>query len=222
MSSKFPKPFFVTARGVWRVQIQGKQYNLGPDEVEALRKYHDLMARPPIVASDLVAGIIEGYLDWCQRHRSHRTLEWYTDHLQSFVNSLPNPKSMTVDQLKPFHVHRWIDSKPTWGSMHRRGAITAVQRVFFWATKVGHISVSPIPYVEKPSPTRREQSLTQSEFDTLLAKIKDGSFRDVLEFCWQTGCRVQELRLIEARHFRRDRGRVELPPAEAKGKNGGG
>ena len=39
---KFPKPFFVTARGVWRVQIDGRQINLGPDDrvasIEAVAK----------------------------------------------------------------------------------------------------------------------------------------------------------------------------------------
>ena len=50
------------------------------------------------------------------------------------------------------------------------------------------------------------------------ARVTEPCFRDVLAFCWETGCRVQEVRQIEARHVRLDRGRVELPPPEAKGK----
>ena len=97
MSKKFPKPFFVKARGVWRVQIQGRQYNLGPDEAEAWNRYHELIARPPEVATDLVVGIIEGFLEWCQRRvdqgeRTPRTYKWYKQHLQSFVDWLPAPQ----------------------------------------------------------------------------------------------------------------------------------
>ena len=50
MSNKFPKPFFVKSRGIWHVQIQGRQYNLGPDEPEAWKRYHEMMVRPPEVA----------------------------------------------------------------------------------------------------------------------------------------------------------------------------
>ena len=44
--SHYPKPFFRPGRRLWYVQIQGKQINLGPDEAEALRRYHELMATP--------------------------------------------------------------------------------------------------------------------------------------------------------------------------------
>jgi hypothetical protein len=82
--------------------------------------------------------VIEGFLDWCQRRADRgklapRTYEWYKQHLQSFVDWLPAPKALTVDQLKPFHVQDWLDSKPTWNQNHRRGAVTAVKRAFAWA-----------------------------------------------------------------------------------------
>ncbi|MBM3982038.1 MAG: hypothetical protein FJ304_17600 [Planctomycetes bacterium] len=40
----------------------------------------------------------------------------------------------------------------------------------------------------------------------------------MLAFCWETGCRVQELRLLAAEHYKAERGRFELPPSQAKGK----
>jgi hypothetical protein len=126
VSKKIPQPFFVKARKIWRVQIHGRQFNLGPIKAEAWKKYHELMIRPPEVASDLVAGVIEGYLDWCQRWRSPRTFAWYKQHLQSFVDSLNDPTKMTLAELKPFHVQRWVDSKPGWGDNHRRGGIVAI------------------------------------------------------------------------------------------------
>ena len=39
----FPKPFFKKARGIWYVEINRKQVNLGPDKDEAFRQYHQLM-----------------------------------------------------------------------------------------------------------------------------------------------------------------------------------
>ena len=77
---------------------------------------------------------------------------------------------------------------------------------------------SPIRHVEKPAPKRREQVLTAADFEALLAHVKDAAFRDVLEFCWETGARVEEVRLVEAAHYKADRGRVEIPPGQAKGK----
>ena len=58
MSKKQPRPFFVAARGVWRVQFNGRQHSLGPDEAEAWKKYHEMMARPPEVVAELVVGVI--------------------------------------------------------------------------------------------------------------------------------------------------------------------
>lgn len=83
---------------------------------------------------------------------------------------------------------------------------------------MGHIVKSPIRRIEKPAPKRREQVLTPAEFDTLIAHVKDVAFRDVLTFCWETGARVQEVRLIRSEHFKPGAGRVEIPPPEAKGK----
>jgi hypothetical protein len=40
---QFPKSFFRKSRGVWYVQIEGKQHNLGPDQKKAFDRYHELM-----------------------------------------------------------------------------------------------------------------------------------------------------------------------------------
>src|SRR5215208_5288559 len=103
----YPRPFFVKARRVWRVQLRGKQVNLGPDKDAAFRRYHELLSRPAPVESAFVVGVIDGFLDWCQRHRSPRTYEWYRDHLQSFFDSLPESGLFRVEDLKPFHVVQW-------------------------------------------------------------------------------------------------------------------
>lgn len=176
-----------------------------------------------------VGDVFEKFLEWCQGNRSERTYEWSRNHIQSFVNALkargePAGKLPATD-LKPFHVSEWVDEnrkkrpgKRAWGPNHSRGAITAVKRAYAWAVNEGHIDRNPIRGVKKPPAKRREQVLTRGEFDHLLSQVKDAAFRDVLEFCWETGCRVQEVRVLEAEHYKADRGRFELPPTQAKGK----
>jgi integrase len=213
----YPKPFHRANRGLWYVQIDGRQHNLGPNKDEAFRRYHQLMQAPAPVVSTLAAGVIDGFLEWTKQHRAARTYAWYLDFLQSFISSLPD-KELATDELKPFHVHRWVDAHKTWGASCKRGAITAVQRAFLWAEKLGHIDKSPIRHVEKPKAERRDNPLSQEDFEELISQVKDQPFRDLLQFCWDTGCRPQEARHIEARHFVPERSTIELPPDEAKGK----
>ena len=86
----FPKPFFKKARGVWYVEIERKQVNLGPDRDEAFRRYYQLMTqpRPTKVAADSVLGVIDAFLEWCSKHRAPDTYRWYHDRLQEFVQTI--------------------------------------------------------------------------------------------------------------------------------------
>ena len=184
-------------------------------------------AKPPVS----VAEVFEKFLEWCQVNRSARTYEWSKDHIQCFCDHLKarevpiRPARFPALELAPIHLSEWIDfyrrpreGKRLWGANHSRGAMTAVVRAFSWAAKQRLISENPIRGIEKPTAVRREQVLTQDEFGKLLAEVKDRPFRDVLEFCWETGCRVQEVRLLERAHYKSELGRFELPPAQAKGR----
>jgi len=236
----FPKPFFRPKKNRWYVQLDGKHVNLGPDEAEAYRRYHQIMARrgeqtpeiappPKPPEADTVVAVIEHFLDWCQKHREALTYQWYLERTQAFARFLvPDPIKpqlkvkaglLKVSQLKPFHVQQWVDSHPEWSDSHRRGSTTAVQRAFRWAEKLGHIDKSPILHIEKPQGGRREQVISVEEFAGIVARYRhDQAFTDVLEFCWESGCRPQELVLFEARHLDAANSRLVLPPAEAKGK----
>jgi len=116
-------------------------------------------------------------------------------------------------------VVEWADAHPSWGDNYRRGALIAVQRPFNWAAKLGYIQSSPIPYIEKPQATRREQVVTVNEWEAIRDHYDEGDpFRDLLEFAWETGCRPQEVKAIEARHVQLGVHRVVFPAKEAKGK----
>jgi integrase len=217
-----PKPFFRADRGLWYVQVQGKQHNLGRDKAEAFRRYHALMAAPPlpVIDAELLVSVIDAYLDWCQKNRGAKTYAWQKDHVESFCNSLPDPQSFRVADLKPLHVVRWADSHPRWGNSQKRGAMGAVQRAFNWAEKLGVIDHSPIRRIaDKPAQGHRDDYLTPEQFRGLIEHYAAGdSFRDLLEFCWESGARPQESKLLEARHFDRAGRRFVIPADEAKGK----
>jgi integrase len=215
----YPKPFFRAPRGLWYVQIDGRQVNLGPDRDEAFRRYHDLMARgpdePESSTGDSVVSVLDAFLDWCQKHRAPRTYDWYRDYLQSFARSIP--RDLTFDRLRPIHVQQWVDAQHGWGS-GKRGAITAVQRAFNWAARMGLIEASPLRHVEKPRAGRRDVVITPVEYAWILGRVRDEPFRDLLVVCWETGCRPQEILAVEARHVDLDGGRWVFPIDEAKGK----
>jgi len=105
-----PRPFFRNQTQSWYVQIDGKQVNLGRDEAEARRQYHDLMtkrreAAPP--GLDTVRGVLNEYLAFAEANRSKRTFEVALAHLTSFLNHVGRLK---LSKLKPYHVQSWLDS----------------------------------------------------------------------------------------------------------------
>ncbi len=163
-----------------------------------------------------MVALFDAFLDWCEKHRKHRTFEFYRDHLQAFVTHLGEVCNRDADELRPFDVIRWADSHSGWGACRKRGAITAVQRSYNWAVGVGLLLRSPVAKVEKPAAVRREQTVSAQVYKAMLAKVRP-PIRDLLTLAWETGARPQELFRLEARHYHSGRGRLELPPAEAKG-----
>lgn len=236
-----PKPFYRSARAAFYVQLGRKQVRLaaGPHDAATERlawaEFHRLMAGQPAgaappagdhpgttaaapAAEPTVGVVFERFLAWTQSHRSPRTYQFYRDRIQSFCDHLRVAAAMPAMALRPFHVAEWADSKRTWGANQTRGAIVSVARAFNWAAKMGYAPASPVRGVDRPAATRRESGLTPAGFADLLARVADQPFRDLLEFAWEAGCRPQEARHVEARHVRADLGRVEIPPAEAKGR----
>ena len=103
---KLPLPFFRAKRNRWSVQLAGKQINLGPDEAEAYRRYHRLMADREMVDAPaaavaappggwLVCEVLDAYLDWCESNRSPRTYAGHRWHLQRFRSALPDAATLT-------------------------------------------------------------------------------------------------------------------------------
>ncbi len=166
-----------------------------------------------------VHSLITKYLTWCQKHRSPRTHEWYTGHLDNFVKHLGEAKDRPAPDLKPYHVIEWIDAQTGWGGNYSRGAIVAVQRAYNWATEMGYLPATPLKGIKKPPATRRETYMLPEDYQAILDTLSPSDpFRDLLQFVWHVGCRPQEARHIEPRHVQLEAERIVFPAEESKGK----
>jgi integrase len=219
-----PEPFWREQTQCYYVQIGKKQRRLSKDRNEAYRLYHELMSRtadapppPPAPHSQLAVAIIDLFLEWASKNKAKRTYEAYLGHLQSFVDFLP--PGITVAELKPHHVTRVMDDHAErWSNNTKNDFATDVQRAFNWAVEEGLIDRSPLAKLKKPAREGRETAVSPAEYWEIMTAVEEPNFRDLLELAWETGARVQELRVIEARHVDFERVRIVFPPKESKGK----
>ena len=158
--ARSPKPWFRKSRKEWCVTIDKVLHRLGPDKDAAMQKFHSLMCKPKDkpVSRDAVVLLLDAFLDYVQNHNTPKTYRYYHDFAQSFCKSIP--KTITVGQLRPYHVQTWVDSHKNWSQSTKRGGIVTVKRTMRWAVKQGYIDSSPIAYMEKPEIGRREKMVS--------------------------------------------------------------
>ncbi len=212
----FPKPFFKKARSLWYVEINRKQINLGPNEEEAFRQYHQLMGQPreQAVSPESLIVIIDAFLEWTQKNRSPDTYEWYRHRLQRFVDKYPG---MRVSTLKPFHVEQWVDQYDI-AQTTRRNYFRSIKRCLTWAKRQGRIDSNPLEALDVPGAEHKDVYLSQGEFDRLLSFVSDPRVRDLLVTTYQTGCRPQESLRVVANWVDVKNARWVFPSKESKGK----
>jgi integrase len=198
-----PEPWYRASKGAWYVQFGDKQVRLskGPkDETEeaAFDAYYKLMAQQPENMPKgeelLVALICDLFLEHSKSNHEPATYALYQHFLQSFCK--PYGRS-AVQDLKPFHVTRWLDQHPKWKASRRHAAL-AVKRAFAWADKQGLLSPSPFQSLAVEPNNRRTRVLTPDERAEIFAAIKDEQFREFLQAMFETGCRPGEVASVTA------------------------
>jgi integrase len=211
-----PRPWYWKARRSWFVTLDGKRHNLGPDKAAAHDRFHELMSQPQkrVIRSDSVLAIIDAFLDWCEKHRSPDTYEWYRYRLQRFAETYPD---LSAGRLRPFHVQQWLDGMTGLSGGSKRNHCRAVKRAMRWALRQGYIEQNPIAHLEQPKGGKRELVIRQEEFDEILTLISHRSFRDLVVTTWETGCRPQESLRVEGRHVDLANSRWVFPETEGKG-----
>lgn len=214
-------------KGPWRRGKNGHWYTtLGrklvkvadkaASHAEAFQEYAKLLAHPQQAPPGrmILEGLCEAYLEWCKANRAANTHTWYQRYCGSFLESAG--PTLRVSEVKPYHVQQWlIRAHPKASNNTKNGAIRGVARMFNWGLRNGLVEKNPIHGIEKPSRTPREFAITAQQFQTLLGKVGDESFRDYLRFIWETGCRPQEIRVIEPHH--REGRKLTLERVNSKG-----
>jgi integrase len=214
--AKTPKPWFRKGRG-WFVTIQGRQHNLGRDKKTAYHEYYRLMRQPAgqrQVSGRSLAAIVDDFLEYVQNNRAAETYRWYRELLQKFILA---HKDFRVDDIKPFHVQRWVDAFTHLSKNSRRNHLRAVKRCLRWATSQGYIDRNPLQFLHVPAGEPREVVVSEDEYRQILKFAKPDSLRDLIVTTWETGCRPQESLRVEARHVDAVNQRWVIPPSEAKG-----
>ncbi len=196
--ARHPQPFYRTARAAWFVQVGKRQINLGPDKKAAFQEYHRLMAAEGIVAVApgklAIHDLADLFLDHIQRHKATATYEWYKHFLVEFDKAHGRKPAR---DLKPHHLETWLDSKEGWGPSTRRGAITAVKRLFAWAKQGGRIDANPLADVRRPKMGRRVV-MDDDGAAAFFAALEPGPLLDFATAMIETGCRPGELSRVEA------------------------
>ena len=217
--ARFRKPFFRPARGLWYVWHDGKQVNLGADKDAAFTTWHALRSaapEPPAETRKLLVVVIDAFLDFVEKHRDGHTYRWYKDRLQLFVKTIP--AALTLDQLKPFHVQKWIDGYPDLSSGSKRNYCRSIVRCMNWAEEQGYVQRSPLAHFRKPPGGNKELVVTPEQYQALLDRTDDQEFKDLLTVTWETGCRPQESLRVEARHMDLPNRRWHFAASESKNK----
>jgi len=195
-----PKPFWKKSHECWYVDLD-KQQRLDPDKDKAWAMYHELMAGTrEIGPNTLVLELMVEFLAHSKRVNAASTHENYKNHLESFYKSVGKIK---VSAVKPLHIERWLAKRyvNTNNGSTLNGAVRAVARLFNWAKKSGRIPKSPLEGMEHPRPTTRDVYLMPDQYKKLIEAIRTEAFREFAIVMRETGCRPQEARTVEARHF---------------------
>lgn len=212
--ARAPKPWYWNERESWFVTIDKQRYNLGPDKAAAIKRFHEMMAKPArrqFATGELIT-VIDAFLDWTQKHKAPDTYEWYRYRLERFARRYPD---LSIGELKPFHIQEWADSYNL-SVTSRRNYLRSVKRCLKWATRQGYIEHNPIADLEVPAAQSREVVISAEEFDHILSLAPNKAFRDLLLVTWESGCRPQESLRVEARHVDLKNRRWVFPKSESK------
>jgi len=192
--------------------------------------YYSVMAgRLPPRQDQCAATILCRFL---QSHQSSpaSTREFYSRPVRSFIDYIG--PALRVSDVQVYHVENWLNDrhaykrfksgkltdKPT-SSTYRHNLVRAVKSAFQWAEDKGYIRQSPVRKVKVPRQyARGDDAYLDPEHWAKVLTCDDESLLDLLIVMYETGCRPQEVRRVESRHFDRAAKCWEFAIEESKGK----
>ena len=213
-----PQPWYRKDRG-WFLTLNGKQIRLGRSRDDAFRRYHQIMAqqathpgRRTLAAEVTLAEVIEEFLDYVSKERAEDTYESYRYKLKRLHDYYPN---MLAEEIRPIDVRKWVDTYDI-GRTTRHNYLRSVKTCFAFAQREGLINTNPVARIRVPKPDIREVYIPFEEFQLLLSLVPCQAFRDLMICTYETGCRPQESKIVEARHVDIGNQRWIIPKSSEK------
>lgn len=159
--------------------------------------------------------LTDDYLLWLCQNRADSTYLTRFSTLQSFCAFIGgHVKAATV---RPKDVEKWI-SKQKIADTTKHTRITTLKTMFNWAVNMEMLEASPIKNMPKPTPGVRQEFIPPERFNELFAACEDEHFRLFVTFMLDTGCRAQEMFVIEAQYVDFKNKKITLPASKSKGR----
>lgn len=208
------KPWFWKQKNIWCVTISGRRIRLDKEKDEAFRKFHAIKAEQLELNQDSLLVVMDELLDWTQKHRRPGTYRFYVEHCKQLMDWLKSQKlaEIACQNLTAGVYEAYLeDLSPG----RRSGAVQVIKRVYNWAVKRGRLKNNPVAALEKPSAGRRMNYVNATVFKKMIS-CSDHQLKDLLNFCWETGCRPQEAWRLRPCHVQKKFHRCVLPVGETK------
>ncbi len=206
--------------------VRGQQVQLGSKKGEAERRLKELQHGKPKLSgpNPPVEELVNKFLAWSQKNNEPGTYAWYKSHLDSFKGFLPS--GLRLRHLKRFHLTNWLSECYAGTSANYRNAAgRCAKRALQWCEDEQLIEVrSPLAKAKLPEPERRELTIDDAQWEALVKLLENrwghnyDDFREFLSVIWETGCRPQEARIVEARYLDRVSRCWRFPAKVSKGK----
>lgn len=219
LKAKLPSLWYRAERKVWFVTIGGKQINLGAEEQLAIRKYAQILARDlgELTETDITLhNLVKEFFHNRENFKSEATKDGYRKIMWAVLDFYNEP--LLAKDLKPWAVGEWLRSIGVDTPANYNKHIAQVSRIFNWGVKMGYLSANPIKGMPRQEEKPKEDFIPSDKFTLFLYAIPTTLTRDLARFMLETGCRVREVRILEAKHWDAQRKCFTLPIEDSKGK----
>lgn len=195
----------------------GVQKSLGSDLESATAAYAAILGRTdPLFAGGVSLSYCAVMFDADNTARlKPSTADWYKYEIDRFLAWLGTDKDMALDELKPHHLTRFVNSKRLNGGAGERNVVLALKRLTRWSKQQGYIKADPLDGVRTPSVNARDDSFDANELEWIIA-VADDDVRPLILFAAITGLRMDECRRLESRHIDLGRGVIVFAKDEHK------
>ncbi len=230
------KPYFKKSHRAFYVNLNGKPIRLASEaegHEKAMEAYFRVMAGRLPPSDDLTVAVLMHRFIASHEHSPPGTRRFYTRPCRSFLDYIG--AALRVSEAAPYHVETWLrechafkrlpsgkrSDQPT-SSTYRHNLVRAVKSAFCWGEAQGYIATNPVRRVKVPPQVPRgdEAYLEPDQWAKVVACDDPNllDLLDVLTVLYETGCRPQELRRVESRHYDRAARTWDFVVEESKGK----